>query len=132
MRGANTRETVGGVGEGIPPHMIDYTLAKQLKDAGFPQREDGIYWANDGAMRIHAYEEHDKIALGLAYIPTLEELIEECGASDSEVFSLTWETTDMNWQASLSLDGENTDGEGDTAVEAVARLWLALNPRKVQ
>lgn len=81
---------------------MDYSLAKKLKDAGFP-----ITW-------------HIRTESLLPY-PTLSELIEACG---KEFLSLVNNDRDDNcWGA------EDTDGNryyGSTPEEAVANLWLRL------
>lgn len=92
-----------------------YELAKQLKDAGFPQgmRPD-VYFipqliGDDGEF---------------AYLPTLSELIEACGRS--LVFlrrvAALHERKDK-WQSGNDI----IFYEGSTPEEAVAKLWLALN-----
>lgn len=87
--------------------MIDQRLVKKLHKAGFP---------------IH-------VDYGLQKNPTLEHLIEECGAG-----------FDRLWRVSLEYDGGATkwcatgandfhDGIGATPTEAVADLWLILHPK---
>jgi hypothetical protein len=60
---------------------MDYALAKQLKEAGFPQREDrsALYprgYVLSGTKNGVANSQKDR-----AYPPTLEELIEACGTN---------------------------------------------------
>lgn len=100
---------------------MPYELAKQLKDAGFPTmyqraapnglREDGCFLIDSANYKI----------------PTLEELIDACGKS-----FLKLEFNIGKWWAQ---SGELPDGrrgkyseDAATPTEAVARLWLALNP----
>jgi len=95
--------------------MINYKLAKQLKDAGFPQ------W--------NSQKKGDRFCKGTkkeCYIPTLSELIEACG----EEFLRLLKLNNGEWTC------ENRFGEvgiGDIIVwgkspeEAVAKLWLKLN-----
>jgi hypothetical protein len=59
------------------------------------------------------------------YVPTLEELIEACG-SGFELERLDLQTKPTAWMAKTSFGR----GEGSTPLEAVARLWLALNASK--
>lgn len=98
--------------------MITYELAKQLKDAGFPQlatyEGKGEHWAPSNKPDI-------------CYFPTLSELIEACG----DEFSSLYRHGDLgSWQATgykLKEDVQyGKDGEGFTPEEAVAKLWLAL------
>ena len=91
--------------------MISVELAKRLKEAGFPQR---------GAKHIDPAD----ISLGLkVYYPTLEELIEACGA-DFE--SLHYgRNRAMKWKATCH---EGFHELGVTPHEAVAKLWLSIHP----
>lgn len=122
---------------------MNYELAKELKDAGFPQEGKGTYWPDnpDG--------EGDT-----AYAPTLEELIEAV-MSDFTARN-TWQNMGhlhffelapnintqgliddigktSEWRAthSYGADLDNIEWSenkfGSTPTEAVARLWLALN-----
>lgn len=86
---------------------MDYNLAKQLKDTGFPQM-DGRYLNN-----------------GEVYVPTLEELIEACG--DGFQTLERYKGVPDRWQANTL---KQKSFLGATPVEAVAKLWLALNPKK--
>lgn len=101
--------------------MIDYSLAKQLKDAGFPQiKAYGQYLPDTESGRID-----------VAYAPSLSELIEACGKdfnclvhttnggvdSDKEFWSAGVDAISINWS------------NGHTPEEAVAKLWLALNKK---
>jgi len=94
---------------------MNYELAKQLKDAGFPLN-----------MSDHLecdYNHTEFIDRVWYHIPTLSELIEACGEG---FWSLTkhinfWQT---NWR-----DGIGGDTAGKTPEEAVANLWLAINKK---
>lgn len=79
---------------------MNYKLAKQLKDAGFPGSETC---------------EKDEL-----YHPTLSELIEACG-KDLMALIPIWKSKD--WVAY----GEDYAFSGKTHEEAVAKLWLKLN-----
>lgn len=109
---------------------MNYELAKQLKDAGFPQF---------GQPRTYAYKLGLERILGPYltsadefYVPTLSELIAACG--DHE-FHLHFVQHERKWQTWISLlkaayvADEEHSGEGQTPEEAVARLWLALNTK---
>jgi hypothetical protein len=90
--------------------MISVELANRLKEAGFPQR---------GARHIDPAD----ISLGLkVYYPTLEELIEACGA-DFE--SLHYgRNRAMKWKATCH---EGFHELGITPHEALAKLWLSIH-----
>ncbi len=116
---------------------MDYSLAKQLKDAGYPIMYDGTFGTPKPVM------------------PTLSELIEACGeefeslaqfeseASEEQPYwkEIHPEAIGMKWHAvSLGEEREIDDGYytrcesgccgdngfGKTPEEAVARLWLEL------
>jgi hypothetical protein len=82
---------------------MDYKLAKQLKDVGFPQKGFET-WTGD--------KPHD------CYIPTLEELIEACGP---DLQTLERQQRDGTWLA-LSSGNSFWTSTGTTSAEAIARL----------
>lgn len=99
---------------------MNYLLAKELKDAGFPQKEFSLRQPFSGEWP------GDVPPAKYPYNPTLEELIEACG---EDFFALM--RTDEGWMAQASLfngTSKNFVGHlpGQTPSEAVARLWLAL------
>ncbi len=100
---------------------MKYELAKELKDAGFPQ--EGENFDADGEM---IQETDPKNWREWAYVPSLEELIEECGGKFLRVENYThlWRATGVRdpFEHDISCDGA-------TPTEAVARLWLALNKK---
>ena len=99
---------------------MEQKLALELKIAGFPQviHEYGDYYGGDNA--------EDYIC-----VPTLEELIEACG----NPFMLMWmEDSSQEWGGTFQAFNDthsfcSETGLGKTAIEAVARLWLALNKK---
>ncbi len=122
---------------------MDYTLAKELKDAGFPQKggwedpKQHEYWStyDGGASKkkpeiITSDEANFGFMEDLFYIPTLEELIEACG---DEFYSVVY-ATDNDWRAFSETDQWNTTATagGKTQSEAVARLWLSLKRTDTQ
>lgn len=112
--------------------MIDYELAKELKDAGFPQKGYGVY-APDPATGLNFPNTGFT-----AYVPTLSELIEACGFRFSLLKRIAPERGSLKdrWKAD-GYDGTPLEGSmaltselGSTPEEAVARLWLALNKKQ--
>jgi hypothetical protein len=98
---------------------MNYELAKELMDAGFPQGGSGDWVVDPNAVVVRSGER--------VYAPTLSELIEACG----ERFAGLDRLADRTW-AARTIDYSNDWGHehGSTSEEAVARLWLALNQPK--
>ena len=95
--------------------MISYQLARNLKEAGFPQSK---------LARAQQQAGYDYVSL-----PTLSTLIEACG----EDFGALGRVSDY-WVACeyISERGEWTNAhEGETPEDAVARLWLSCRVREV-
>lgn len=99
--------------------MITYELAKELKEAGFPQGTT----SSDTHYTFLDADGNPCNAFGreAAYVPTLSELIEACGDS----FVRIRRHSSDHWE--VWGYGVNEDFIGTTPLEAVARLWLALN-----
>lgn len=89
---------------------MTYELGKQLKDAGFPQKENQV------ERYVGRPSEREYV-----YYPTLEELIERCGEEFVELTRITpsmWHSTSKaGWVI----------GKGPAPAEALANLWLLLN-----
>lgn len=101
---------------------MNYDLAKQLKDAGFPQK--GV-WGISHKAGTGILLKHSTLAqLPELYCPTLSELISECFGNDLD-FQLVNTTLTEHWNATNRMK----TGNGNTPEEAVARLWLALNKK---
>lgn len=112
--------------------MISYELAKQLKDAGFPQNtfKEGYFLWNRGererainTSRIGDFPHKQETV----YIPTLAELIEACG--DDYGFGQLYR---IGTKGNFSFHAETNielilQTSGSTPEEAVAKLWLELN-----
>jgi hypothetical protein len=92
---------------------MNYELAVQLRDAGFPQSGEG---RRIGAPTAFVWRARD-----LVYVPTLEELIAACGDEFGELARLP----DGNFEAVARGGGLRQRGKSPS--EATARLWLALN-----
>lgn len=121
---------------------IAYELAKELKDARFPQNADTYWVQHDGedgmefvihpkwdSRTIESYEEAYPLSKIVA-APTLSELIEACG-DDTEIH-----INGLNGKWRAEKAGHSNFGpegfipnDGPTPEEAVAKLWLALNKK---
>ena len=116
---------------------MSYELAKELKDAGFPQEPNGLgRWIDKFSQTYSAFAPADGSD---AYIPTLSELIEACGqyamthGEGMEAYRIKIEggqvEKSQGWIAELadsSFGAYGTRGEGEIVIEAVARLFINL------
>lgn len=128
-------------------NMIDYNLARRLKDAGFPQKGFWFYSSDETNTPCLTYQTNPydtagmvNIAVGdkdvvaprfqkivLCYAPALEELIEACG---DRFASLLCNHNDTGWKWRAMANGRfGANVEGTTPEEAVANLWLLLNKK---
>ena len=92
--------------------MYPYKLAKQLKDAGFPQPKyftAGNYYEKNGEMIL---------------IPTLPELIKECG--DRFVMLVREKKNCWCVFGKISFEDVSEEIRGKTHKEAVTKLLLKL------
>lgn len=108
---------------------MNYELAKQLKDAGFPF-EKRVEFAGihdiDG-FGTCCYCESTTFGEGnnAVLIPTLSELIDACGEELDEInIYITEELVEVH--GVNPTYGHDIKTVGKTSEEAVARLWLAL------
>lgn len=114
---------------------MNYKLALELKEAGFPMPDRPKVWAvtknhseyeNDLAYAQDSFVElPDKKAM---FLPTLSELIEACGEDLSHIKKWNghwWAVTHSRFDE----NGNNFEECALTPEEAVARLWLALNKK---
>lgn len=110
---------------------MTYELAKQLKDAGW-KGLDYPWFAEANKLGLRKF-------LGDAPSPTLSELIEACAHRNTAGVLDTYFTLSFfrdKWSANMPNAFSKQDllegfrGEGQIAEEAVARLWLTLNPQK--
>ena len=93
---------------------MNYELAKQLKDAGFPQQEP------NGFVGILNHGADPDV-----YFPDLEELIEACG---NGFIAIVRADDGSEYFATARGDAMFPPRHvGATPTEAVAMLWLALN-----
>lgn len=108
---------------------MEYKLARELRDAGFPQ--EGVKepycitcadWAKTPLICLNRKHEREFIK-----VPTLSELIEACTGRGRN-FSLTYKKESLKWKAT-SYYNNVIPGFGKTPEEAVAHLYLALNKK---
>ena len=96
---------------------MNYTLAKELEDAGYK---------GQGCDCRYLKEDEEQV-----YAPTLFDLIEECDDNQGFGMNELRVSYDGSWQkywiAEACPRRGGVIGEGKTPEEAVARLWLALN-----
>lgn len=111
---------------------MDYELAKELKDAGFPQTPASSLKSDGPIQTING-----------CYIPTLEELMQACGGEfcfvcpvfDERNGTTAWHALSQDMMAKgprpVPTDPDSWKGtpSGATAIEALARLWLLLNKK---
>ena len=102
---------------------MDNSLAKELKDAGFPQ--------NGKSCDTHS-DFNDSILVERFVRPTLSELIEACPKQmGTATFVLGSANQGQAWVACYfdfrANRGAELNETGQTPDEAVARLWLALH-----
>ena len=117
--------------------MISFALAQELKNAGFTQSTNlnAVYFLNEhlkirreDALRMwYGDKSKEGLALDLerevVFSPTLSELIIGCG----KPFYLSCDEAGP-WHASKGPDSDER-ASGETAAEAVARLWLLLEEK---
>lgn len=105
---------------------MNYDLAKQLKDAGFPLKYPA--WQYERAWN----KPENEWGADYAYVPTLSELIAACG---TKFGILERDKNTGVWYCVSDIEGDRkTVAEGsysaaETPEEAVATLWLALNKK---
>lgn len=119
---------------------ISYELAKELKDAGFPQKGKFAFQVRGHMARkdgspFYVKDQDRLVQTGLIVAPTLSELMEACPHTfhGRGVFTLSssnggnlWLAHYISYLPPITVDDEYR-GQGETSSEAVARLWLALN-----
>jgi len=91
---------------------MNYDLAKELKDAGFPQGGNGS-WTGSKDKLVW-------LSRDLVYVPTFSELFDVCGR---ELFVSCGKDDCV---AIHYVNGVKYQGLGATPEEAAARLWLAM------
>jgi len=112
---------------------MNYELAQELKDAGFPNikdlqhRQGREFILSDGSVPVYSLGNAENVTDW--FIPILEELIEACGKQFDRLISYH-DTGDWEATSEKDSDGYFKSASGKTPTEAVARLWLALHSMK--
>lgn len=88
-------------------------LANQLKDAGFPENDANATSNVNGQILCP---------------PDFEDLVRELG---NRFWTLTHNSTVGVKYPFTASSYDPVVGSGSTPIEAVARLWIALNPKAV-
>ncbi len=107
---------------------IIYELAKELKEAGFPQKTkkySHVLMEDRGERIVSEDGSLPYRSDTYTILPTLSELIEECGND----FGALMRNNNREWDCykfNLPLQGAVS---GLTPEEAVAKLWLTLNKK---
>ena len=119
--------------------MLTFETCMKLKSAGFPQKKDTNldvtvdYWLKEG--RFGFIWAKDDLPLEGCRIPTLSELIEECGDGFENLYQYRatskWACSVVESCLGCNPEGWDEQGTiGDTPEEAVANLYLALHNSK--
>lgn len=115
---------------------MNYELAKQLKEAGFPNIREIISKDIDVKMvNLEVIGQFEKENIIGYEMPTLSELIEACGECLSHIKRLPVGGKEYWWAVSNcghpehEWGGNNLEEQGSTPEEAVAKLWLELNKK---
>lgn len=106
---------------------MNYELAKQLKEAGFPQKGKGHISSKGKEFKYEHIAYGDDL-----YFPTLSELIEVCGDRFGSLMRWSQDLSKFKkreWLASEEIDFGCKES-GSTPEEAVAKLWLELNKKR--
>ena len=114
---------------------MNYKLAKQLKDAGFPQKPTKLnkyplYCAEMSMPWKYGVNKTPEGTSEYSKIPTLSELIEACGTA-MKVLRQTGKIW-IAWDDNFALnEWNNKSATGDTPIIAVAKLYLKLNEKQL-
>lgn len=101
--------------------MIDYKLALELKEAGFPGSEQWGHISDENNKHVGFVNKY-----GTYEVPTLSELVEGCG----DFFKKLIRFSDDDWWAGFYEHKYFESGK--TPEEAVAKLWLKLNTDRAE
>lgn len=98
---------------------ISYELAKELKEAGFPQKDLRCSYCFE-----QNHESCTSCEDAVESVPTLSELIEACGIGFDNLVK-----AEHDWLCNVDEDTKTCLTSGSSPEEAVARLWLELKKR---
>jgi hypothetical protein len=110
---------------------MDYELAKQLKDAGFPfdKRCEYAYETTEDGLGECAYCDRTTLGFGghVTLLPTLSELIEALGEDFSAL--KVYHEPEVEWVAMTEYKASfiEQNYRAKTPEEAVAKLWIAIH-----
>ena len=108
---------------------MTYEVAKQLKDAGFPQRFNrGAAFNAQGVMVYFTADKQGKVSDTDVSIPSLNELIKACGDKFGGLEHFPDESSNK-FRVFSRPDGA-LSFFAHTPEEAVAKLWLLLNKKE--
>lgn len=108
---------------------MNYKLALELKNAGFPQKGTSWYDETGSGSCIGFHND------GWVFKPNLEELIEACGFCFERLEQKKDGRTPEGYRVfsgwyAIAWDADDTwSGEGKTPEEAVAKLYLSLHAK---
>lgn len=109
---------------------MNYELATELKDAGFPQ-DTQMFWCSDVGEKTYSRncEPYSKATCGKhTAFPNLSELIEVCGQKLHSLIRTDNGFDACEWQEPFH-ESFPLRVRGTTPEQAIARFWLALNKR---
>lgn len=107
---------------------MNYELAKEMKDAGFPQGV-GDYICPDSSHTFVIEKggmSYDPAGCEMVFNPSLSELIEACGNIDIKLQRYPEHRDERKWIALCA--GQDAECYATPEI-AIARLWLALNQK---
>ena len=102
---------------------MKYSLAKQLKEAGFPQFYASFMLDYGDRKGQRIFYDNEWV-----YTPTLSELIEACGEDFGELQREKDEAGEVIWYATHRVMNDMTGGyaRGKAPSEAVAKLYIKI------
>lgn len=111
---------------------MDYSILSKLKASGFPQAGRGRLIRRTGqpVKNGSKYDPHPSV---MAYEPTIEDLLTALGEEfDYLSHDPLYKTRGKNGQQNLwwATTWNRESAGGETAIEALSHLYLALHPSK--